>query len=91
MTDMSKAELARAERAEAACAQMRAALEATSVATYPCTDAGNSAHAAMQAALASDCGVGWVSPEQHAEVVRERDEARLAKPEPTLAAMSDQQ
>lgn len=56
-------------KAEAAAGQMRAALESARVLTprsYPI-------HADFDAALATDSGRGWVSPEAHAEVVRERD------------------
>lgn len=72
------AALARAERAEAACAQMRSVLgqghkpEAWNAGMGD----GCASDCPVCAALASDCGVDWASPEQHAEVVHERDELK---------------
>lgn len=84
--------IARAERAEAACAQMRAALEEVDrVHSVPGVYKGTQKR--VKAALVTDVGAGYVSPEQHAEalnreakiataayaeVVRERDEARAS-------------
>ncbi len=67
-------------RAEAAVGQMRAQLLGCAQAQEE-EDAANGtgvidAVACRALALASDAGEGWVSPETHAEVCKERDEAR---------------
>lgn len=65
--------LGRAERAEAACAQMREAIQLAQTCIrrrgHACV------HRVLDDTLATDVGAGWVSPEVHAEVVRERDRA----------------
>lgn len=62
----------RAERAEAACAQMRAVLDATRRGLTD-VDILNDIESSL---VATDVGVGWVSPEQHAEVVRAQAELK---------------
>lgn len=91
--------IARAERAEAAAAQMRAALEELPSAYYNLIhgyaplrardERMAGAWKAARAALATDAGRGWVSPELHAEVVRERDEARRITGEYLAAHFED--
>lgn len=87
------------ERAEAACAQMRAEMEraakelCSGVAKYD--EEGRSLNKAalaldyLVAGARTDVGAGYVSPERHAEVVRERDDMGLllaASPEETRCA-----
>lgn len=78
IADLLERECAKARaHVEAAAGQMRMALQEYGHLHDKCAADGRClACAKKNGALATDAGKGWVSPEAHAEVVRERDEAR---------------